>query len=79
MAVEVDNSITGLDVNITWRFWSRLMTRSLPTNHKLSKMANSEKDNIYKWVYREELGTDDRCNRRDCKCETETTQHAIID
>ena len=38
--------IQNLDKQITWRFWSRLMTRSLPTNHKLSKMANSGKDNI---------------------------------
>ena len=71
--------IANLGGKITWRFWSRLMTRSLPTNHKLSKMVNSEKDNIYKWVYRDELGTDGRCNRKDCQCETETTQHAIID
>ena len=71
--------IANLGGKITWRFWSRLMTRSLPTNHKLSKMINSEKDNIYKWVYRDEIGTDGRCNRKDCQCETETTQHAIID
>ena len=71
--------IKNLDVGITWRFCSRLMTRSLPTNHKLSKMANSGRDNMYRWVYEGELGAEGKCNRKDCQCEAETTQHAIID
>ena len=61
--------ISNLGGKITRRFWSRLMTRSLPTNHELSKMINSKRDNIYKWVYRGELGTDGRCDRKDCQCE----------
>ena len=34
--------------SISWRFWSRLMARTLPVNHKLSVLANSKnKNNIY--------------------------------
>ena len=31
----------------SWRFWSRLFTESLPTNHKSISMVNSNSDNIY--------------------------------
>ena len=37
---------------ISWRLWSRMLTETLPTNHKLSRMAASNSDNIYKWVYK---------------------------
>ena len=30
---------------ITWRLWSRMLTETLPTNHKLSRMAESNNDN----------------------------------
>jgi hypothetical protein len=52
----------GLDSakGISWRLWSRMLTETLPTNHKLSRMAESNSDNIYKWVYREELGKEGR-------------------
>ena len=48
----------GLDSakGITWRLWSRMLTETLPTNHKLSRMAESNNDNIYKWVYVAEQG-----------------------
>ena len=48
--------IKNLDTpkSISWRFWSRLMARTLPVNHKLSVLAGSHnKDNIYNKVYRE--------------------------
>ena len=51
--------IKNLDTpkSIPWRFWSRLMARTLPVNHKLSVLANSNnKDNIYNKVHRDELG-----------------------
>ena len=49
--------IKGLDSTngITWRLWNRMPTEALPTNHKLSRMAESNSDNMYKWAYREEL------------------------
>ena len=50
--------IKNLDTpkSISWRFWSRLMARTLPVNHKLSILADSNnKDNIYNKVYRDEL------------------------
>ena len=64
---------------ISWRLWSRILTETLPTNHKLSRMAESNSDNIYKWVYREELaiGKEGGCRRKGCTEESETTDHAI--
>ena len=62
---------------ISWRLWSRMLTETLPTNHKLSRMAESNSDNIYKWVYREELGKEGGCRRKGCTEESETTDHAI--
>ena len=38
---------------VSWRLWSRMLTETLPTNHKLSRMAESNSDNIYKWVYKQ--------------------------
>ena len=71
--------VKGLDKNgvITWRFWSRILTETLPTNHKLSTIANSSTDNVYHRVYGEELGPEGRCRRRGCTEESETTDHAI--
>ena len=62
---------------ITWRFWSRILTETLPTNHKLSTIANSSTDNVYRWVYGEELGPEGKCRRKGCTEESETTDHAI--
>ena len=62
---------------LSWRLWSRMLTETLPTNHKLSRMAGSNDDNIYKWVYREELGEEGECKRKGCTEESETTEHAI--
>ena len=69
----------GLDSakGITWRLWSRMLTETLPTNHKLSRMAESNSDNIYKWMYREELGKEGGCQRKGRTEESETTDHAI--
>ena len=50
---------------ISWRLWSRMLTETLPTNHKLSRMAESNSENIYKWVYREELGKEGGAGGRD--------------
>ena len=71
--------VKGLDRNgvITWRFWSRVLTETLPTNHKLSTIANSSTDNVYRWVYGEELGPEGKCRRKGCTEESETTDHAI--
>ena len=72
--------IKNLDTpkGISWRFWSRLMARTLPVNHKLSVLANSNnKDNIYNKVYRDELGENGECKRVGCTCDTEDTDHAI--
>ena len=58
--------IKNLDTpkSISWRFWSRLMARTLPVNHKLSVLADSNnKDNIYNTVYRDELGGGGECKR----------------
>ena len=54
-----------------------MLTETLPTNHKLSRMARSNDDNIYKWVYQEELGEEGECKRKGCTEESETTDHAI--
>ena len=50
--------------SISWRFWSTLKARTLPVNHKLSVLADSNnEDNIYNKVYRDELGGDRECKR----------------
>ena len=72
--------IENLDTpkSISWRFWSRLMARTLPVNHKLSVLADgNNKDNIYNKVYRDELGENGECKRKGCTCDTEDTDHAI--
>ena len=72
--------IKNLDTpkSISWRFWSRLMARTLPVNHKLSVLADSNnKDDIYNKVYRDELGGNGECTREGCTCDTENTDHAI--
>ena len=61
----------------SWRFWSRLLTESLPTNHRLSNMVNSNSDNIYSWVYRDELDSHGACWREGCGEESESTEHAM--
>ena len=60
-----------------WRFWSRLLTGSLPTNHRLSNMVNSNSDSIYSWVYQDELGSHGACRREGCGEESESTEHAM--
>ena len=59
------STVKGLDSTktLSWRFWSRLLTESLPTNHRLSNMVNSNSDNIYSWVYQDELGSHGACRR----------------
>ena len=52
---------------------------TLPTNHKLSRMVGSSDDNIYRWVYREELGEEGECKRKGCTVESETTEHALCE
>ena len=49
----------------------------LPTNHRLSNMVNSNNDNIYSWVYQDELGSHGTCRREGCCEESESTAHAI--
>ena len=61
---------------ISWRLWSRMLTETLPTNHKLSKMVRSNDDNIYKWVHQEELGEEGECKRRSRR--QLTTQYAGV-
>jgi hypothetical protein len=51
-------------------------TESLPT-HRLSNMVNSNSDNIYSWVYRDELGSHGACRRKGCGEEFESTEHAM--
>ena len=64
--------------SISLRFWSRLMARTLPVNHKLSVLANSKNiKNIYNKLYRDELGENGECKRKGCTCDTEDTDHAI--
>ena len=62
------SAVKGLDSTktLSWRFWSRLLTESLPTNHRLSNMVNSNSDNIYSWVYQDELGSHGACRREGC-------------
>ena len=62
---------------ITWRMWSRMLTETLPANHKLSRMARSNDGNIYNWVYQKELGEEGACRRKGCTEESETADHAI--
>ena len=50
---------------ISWRLWSRTLTETLPTNHKLSGMAESDSDNMCKWACREELGKEGDAGGRD--------------
>ena len=72
--------IKSLDTpkSISWRFWSRLMARTLPVNHKLSVLVNSNnKNNIYNKVYEDMLGENGECKRKGCMCDTEDTDHAI--
>ena len=65
--------------DMTWRMWSRMLTRTLPTNHKMSVMANRDDDNIYHWVYGDELGEHGKCRRSGCQQESETTKHAVCE
>ena len=63
--------------SLSWRFWSRLLTESLPTNRRLSNMVNGNSDNIYSWVYRDELGSHGACRREGCGEESESSEHAL--
>ena len=63
--------------SVSWRFWSRLLTGSLLTNHRLSNMVNSRSDGIYSWVYQDEQGNYGVCRRERCREEAESTGHAV--
>ena len=43
----------------------------------MSRMAEINSDDIYKWVYREELGKEGGRRRKGCTEKSETTDHAI--
>ena len=40
-------------------------------------MVNSNSDNIYGWVYQDELGIHGACRREGCGEESESIEHAI--
>ena len=67
------SAIKGLGTgrHVSWKLWSRIITETLPTNHKLSRMANSNEDNIYHWVYGGELGAECTCRREECGKDSE--------
>ena len=59
----------------SWRFWSRLMCRTLPTYARMIRFANSTQDNAYRTVYGTELGPQGRCIS--CGEDHETVEHAV--
>ena len=67
------SAIKGLGTrrHVSCRLWSRIITETLPTNHKLSRMANSNEDNIYHWVYGGEMGAECTCRREECGNDSE--------
>ena len=52
-------------------------TETLPTHSRLAKIANSNKQNIYKQVYRNTLGPQGKCVRGTCTEQKEDTIHAL--
>ena len=57
------------------------MARTLPVNHKLSVLADSNnKDNIYNKVYRDELGGTENVRGKDVHLtqKTQTTQYVAV-
>jgi ribonuclease HI len=67
----------GQEGAVTWRFWSRVFLRCLPTHSQMIKFAKGSEDNVYKTVYEDTIGEEGQCVR--CKCKKETTLHAIYE
>ena len=59
----------------SWRFWSRVLCKTLPTHARMMKFANSSESNNYKTVYQGHLGEHGMCAI--CGADRETVEHAL--
>jgi ribonuclease HI len=61
----------------TWRFWSRVLCKTLPTHAQMMMFAGSSEENTYRTVYHGHIGEEGMCVR--CGESKETVQHALWD
>ena len=67
----------GSEGAVSWRFWCRVFLECLPTHAQMIKFSKGSEHNIYKEVYRDELGEEGKCIR--CGQGKETTLHATYE
>ena len=59
----------------SWRFWSRLLCKCLPTNAQMMRYALGSAENTYRSLYVGRIGEHGKCVS--CECECETVEHAV--